>query len=116
SGRQPPIPSFRKWLGYAKLFLGRNTSDRDAACFAAITRHTHVAFERARKRASVAVGANRIEREPASLHEERAMRVAAFDVEILTGLDSRCVRNERACQSHETASAHKPQRNMHTFP
>ncbi|WP_221623078.1 hypothetical protein, partial [Burkholderia sp. Bp8986] len=25
-GRQPPIPSFRKWLGYAKLFLGRNTS------------------------------------------------------------------------------------------
>lgn len=25
SGPQPPIPSFRKWLGYAKLFLGHNT-------------------------------------------------------------------------------------------
>jgi DDE superfamily endonuclease len=27
-GRRPPIQSSRKWLGYAKLFLGRNTGHR----------------------------------------------------------------------------------------
>ncbi|WP_232457688.1 hypothetical protein, partial [Burkholderia ubonensis] len=30
-GRQPPIPSFRKWLVYAKLFLGRNTRQVEIA-------------------------------------------------------------------------------------
>ncbi|WP_232465520.1 DUF6216 family protein, partial [Burkholderia ubonensis] len=30
SGRQPPIPSFRKWLVYAKLFLGHNTMTIEA--------------------------------------------------------------------------------------